>query len=51
MVGLVVLALAQANLERVEEDLARAVRAEVEMMTMMVHGLTAHTQDVSSFIC
>ena len=48
MVGLVV--LAQANLERVEEDLARAVRVE-DQVTMMVHGLTAHTQDVSSFIC
>jgi len=56
MVGVV--AQAQVNLGRaaVAQDLARAVRAEEEMMMvhgvlMMAHGLIVHTQDVSSFDC
>ena len=48
MVGVV--AQAQANLGRVAVALARAVRVE-DQVTMMVHGLTALTQDVSSFVC
>merc|ERR1712127_379170 len=43
MVGVV--AQAQANLGRVAVALARAVRVEEDQVTMMVHGLTAHTQD------
>ena len=49
MVGVVV--LAQANLGRVAVALARVVRVEAHQMTMMAHGLTVHTLDVSSFVC
>ena len=49
MVGVV--AQAQANLGRVAVALARAVRVEEDQEMTMVHGLTALTQDVSSFVC
>ena len=50
MAGLVAPALASQARAEADQALGRAVRAE-DQVTMMDHGLTAHTQDVSSFVC